>query len=187
MRNLTSLFWSTQMSNVTCNRLEIPNVYSSDPGNKYIQPILQHYTDTLSHDFEYVDDIRLHVAIISPFSRPTSRHARDIVIYSTNPLIQLWLFDTLNFVVDTRLDDNDYNMHVALINTPEDDDITEFTNTVRTIRRAQRDILKDELTHQCITHKCFWIDNNAYVSNKVIDLFRRMTINVFDTDGNVIA
>lgn len=163
--------------------IRIPNTYSKDIDPNIIAKVHNYYINThWLTNVRYVDDVRLHQVLVNPFTRPKLPSGLDLVICSTTPLAALWLYEVLCYAVDIDVN----SLYIAMFcddATKEEDCYTELKKTIN----AQHQIAKDFESFQFIMNKFFWKNSDAYVSNRVIDIFRRMTINVFDADGNVIA
>lgn len=180
------------LANVPINRsneslyINVPvNELIPDPTHKLALNTYAYYIKELRlRKIRYVCLERLHTAIWSPFDRPKLERGIDLIIYSPAPLIEQCLLTLLQYAADQHVN----SVHFLLIDNKGPNQIPpcSFPDTISQMNAGRQQILDDKNTYKRVLRSCFNAKEYEYVSDDVIDLFKRSTWHMLNNRGQMV-
>lgn len=156
-----------------------------DPTHKLALNTFHYYRKELRlRKIRYICLERLHTATWNPFDRPKLERGVDLIIYSPAPLIEQCLLTALQYAADQHVN----SVHFLLIDNEGPNQIPPcaFPDTIRQMNAGRQQILDDKETYKRVLRCCFAAKEYDYVSDDVIDLFKRSSWHMLNNRGQIV-
>lgn len=156
-----------------------------DPTRELALHTANYYVNELHlSNIRYVCLERLYTATWNPFERPKLPRNVDLIVYSPAPLIEQCTMNILQYAADQRVN----SIHFLLIDIKKPGELPPctFPDTIRMMNAGRLQILDDHETYKRVLRCCFTAKEYEYVSDTMIDLFKRSTWHMLNGRGQMV-